>query len=599
MKRTGETNVSTRRPQEIHSVFLSARGYFVTAALFSLGINLLYLAAPLYMLQVYDRVVSSGSVTTLVMLTVALLLAFMALAALDIVRGRVLARAGVRLDRQLAGRVVAATLERTGSAGSQPLRDFDTFRQFVGGAGISAVFDLPWAPVYILVLYVLHPWLGLFALCSAIILGFMALLNEWFVRGPQKEANDAAMRNYGFTEMSLRNAEVVQAMGMTGGLLKRWSRDRDRHIARQVEAADRSGTMTSLIKFLRMAMQSLILGLGAYLVIERMASAGIMFAGMLLLGRALQPVEQVVGNWRNIVSARAAWRRVRDLLAATPPRAPSLNLPRPRGALSVEGLTYAASGNPKPILRNVSFSLDAGEVVGVIGPSGAGKSTLARQVVGVLSPMTGAVRLDGADVARWPRESLGRYLGYLPQDIELFADTVAANISRFQENADAAVIEAAQLAGVHDMILRLPDGYDTRIGEGGAGISGGMRQRLGLARAVFGNPSLVILDEPNSNLDVEGDNALADCIGLLKERGTTVIVISHRMGTLGAVDKILALRDGMVLAFGPRNEVVSKLTRPVSADTARRAPSTKPDVLPDQSVDDEEAPADAATGHAR
>jgi ATP-binding cassette, subfamily C, bacterial len=582
------------KSDEIQRVFDACLSYFLTAGLFSFGMNLLYLAAPLYMLQVYDRVVSSGSLTTLVMLTVVLLMALAALAALDIVRGRVLARAGLRLDGLLAGRVVAATLERANGASSQPLRDFDTFRQFMSGSGISAIFDLPWAPVYILVLYVLHPMLGLFALASAVILGLMALLNEWLVRQPQKDANAAAARNYSFTEMSLRNAEVVQAMGMSSGLLKRWSRDRNRYLTRYLEASDRAGAMISLIKFLRMAMQSLILGVGAYLVIEHMATAGIMFAAMLLLGRALQPVEQVVGNWRNLVSARAAWLRVRDLLAASPPRERPLSLPQPLGRLSVEGLTYATPGSLTPVLRKVSFRLEPGEIVGVIGPSGAGKSTLARQLVGVQRPTAGVVRLDSADVARWPRELLGRHVGYLPQDIEIFADTIAANIGRFQDNVDAEIILAAQMAGVHDKILRLPDGYDTQVGDGGAVLSGGVRQRIALARAVFGNPSLVVLDEPNSNLDAEGENALAECLGRLKDQGVTVVVISHRMATFGTVDKILALKDGAVLAFGPRDEVVATLTRPVPAK-ASHAEAVKQRALAAVSGDEIRTTDDAAT----
>ncbi len=555
---------SVSRPERGEfGLYRLARGSFLGAALFSLAINLLYLAAPLYMLQVYDRVVPSGSVSTLVMLTVMLLAAFAALGVLDMVRGRILARAGIRLDRQLAGRVVAATMQRASASGSQPLRDFDMVRALVGGSSVSAMLDLPWVPVYILVLAALHPLLGVFALGSAVILGLMALVNEWLVRRPQKAANAASARSYAFTDMSMRNAEVVHAMGMTGGLLRRWSLERNRFLVNLTEAGDRAGAMTSLIKLLRMSMQSLILGLGAYLVIERMASAGVMFAAMLLLGRALQPVEQVVGNWRAIVSARGAWLRVRDLLAAAAPGDKALALPRPAGRLSVEGLSYAAPGTLKPILRGVAFKLEPGEVLGVIGPSGAGKSTLARLLVGVLSPTSGAVRLDGADVAHWPREQLGRHVGYLPQDIEIFADSVAANVGRFQDGADAEIIRAAQTAGVHDTILRLPEGYETQVGTGGAVLSGGIRQRIGLARAVFGDPSLVVLDEPNSNLDHHGEFALAECIGALKEQGTTVIVVSHRMATLGMVDKILALDEGTATAFGPRNEVISRLTRPV------------------------------------
>jgi ATP-binding cassette, subfamily C, bacterial len=563
--------VSKTKSDELQRVFDACRGYFITALVFSLAINILYLAAPLYMLQVYDRVISSASTVTLVMLTLLLLLALAALGALDVTRSRVLTRASVRLDRLLAGRVVAVAVENAGRGGpirSQPVRDFDTFRQFVTGGGIHAMFDMPWAPIYIFVTFLLHPALGAFAFGCAIVLVTMALINEWVVKAPLTEANEAAAKNYGFTEMSLRNSEVVQAMGMMPGLLQRWSRDRDRVLERQTVASDRAATTSSIIKFLRLAMQSLILGLGAYLVIERSVTIGAMFAASILLGRALQPVEVAVGSWRNLVSARSAFERVKGLLLANPVRDPALALPRPAGRLLVENLVYAMPGSNRAILRGVAFRIDAGEVLGVIGPSGAGKSTLARQIVGIHAPTAGAVRLDGADVSTWPRESLGRFIGYLPQDIELFSDTVAANISRFrQEGDDSEVIEAARMAGVHDIILRLPKGYETQVGEGGATLSGGIRQRIGLARAVYGNPSLVVLDEPSSNLDTDGDTALLSCISDLKHRGTTVVMITHRPNTLGAVDKLLVLKDGMSEMFGPRNEVVAKRSqnRPLQA----------------------------------
>jgi ATP-binding cassette subfamily C protein/ATP-binding cassette subfamily C protein EexD len=553
------------KTDELGGVLQACRHYFATALIFSLAINVLYLASPIYMLQVYDRVVSSASQVTLVMLTIILLVTLGALASLDSVRARILTRASIRLDKLMAGRVVAATMEgaaRGGPARSQPLRDFDTFRQFITGSGIHAVFDLPWAPIYIGVIFILHPLLGSFALVSSIVLVLMAFWNEHRVKTPLSEATESAARNYTFTEMSLRNAEVVQAMGMMPGLLHRWSRDRNLVLERQSFASDRAATTSSLIRFLRLAMQSVILGLGAYLVIERVTTVGSMFAASILLGRALQPVEQIVGSWRNLTSARGAFRRVKELLAANPPRDPALALPRPAGRLSVESLTYVVPGTNRPILRNVSFRIEPGDALGIIGPSGAGKSTLARQIVGILPPSAGAVRLDGADVSLWPRESLGRHIGYLPQDIELFADTVASNISRFRNDDDQEVIEAAQMAGVHDMILRLPAGYETQVGDGGAVLSGGYRQRIGLARAVYGNPSLIVLDEPSSNLDSDGDTALLSCIAELKKRGATVVMISHRPNTLGAVDKLLLLRDGVAEIFGPRDEVISRLSRP-------------------------------------
>ncbi|WP_456791932.1 type I secretion system permease/ATPase [Bradyrhizobium sp. USDA 4506] len=555
-----------KRPDELRRLLQTCQGYFATAGMFSLAINLLYLAGPLYMLQIYDRVISSASETTLLMLTIALLLAFMALAGLDAVRARVLTRASVRLDQQVAARVMTAIIDRSANAGgarSQLLRDLDTFRQFITGPGINAVFDLPWAPIYIAVIFVLHPFLGAFALGCTCLLILMAVLNEWRVKLPLMEAGESSARNYSFTEMSLRNTEVVRAMGMTDGLLQRWRRDRDRMLERQVVASDRAATMQSLIRFLRLAMQSLILGLGAYLVIERMTTAGSMFAASILLGRTLQPVEQLVGSWRNLVSARAAFLRIRDLLSASPAQGPGLSLPRPTGRLSVEGVTFVPPRSNKPILKGVTFAIEPGEVLGIIGPSGAGKSTLSRHLVGVLLPTAGAVRIDDAEVSSWVKTSLGEHIGYLPQDIELFADTIAANISRFHEGQDRETIRAAQMAGVHEMILHLPEGYDTQVGDGGSILSGGYRQRIGLARAVFGNPSVVVLDEPSSNLDADGDAALADCVLQLKKLGTSVVIVSHRPATIGVVDKILVLRDGVAEMFGPRAEILARLTRPV------------------------------------
>jgi PrtD family type I secretion system ABC transporter len=481
-----------------------------------------------------------------------------------VVRAQVLTRASIKLDRLMAGRVVMAIIDSSsaiGGARSQLLRDFDTFRQFITGMGIHAIFDLPWAPIYLLVIFMLHPWLGGFSLASGVLLVVMALINERLVRPPINDSNEAANRNYSFTEMSLRNVEVVQAMGMTEGLIRRWGRDRVRMISRQVTASDRASFMSSMIRFLRLAMQSLILGLGAYLVIERQITVGAMFAASILLGRALQPVEQVVGSWRALVSARDAYYRVRELLAANPLRGSRLELPRPVGHVSVEGITYVPPRSNKPILRGVSFKIEPGEVIGVIGPSGAGKSTLVRNVVGVLRPAAGAVRLDGADISNWPRAALGQHVGYLPQDVELFADTVAANISRFQQVRGDMVVKAAQMAGVHEMILRLPDGYETQVGEGGTTLSGGYRQRIGLARAVFGEPSIVVLDEPSSNLDAQGEAALSECILRLKKNKVTVIMVSHRPSTVAVVDKILLLIDGVVEAFGPRAEILARLTQ--------------------------------------
>ncbi|MEI9415144.1 type I secretion system permease/ATPase [Mesorhizobium sp. Cs1321R2N1] len=547
----------------VREALRACRRYFLFAAAFSLAINLLYLASPLYMLQIYDRVVTSGSETTLVMLTLVLLAAFLALAGLDLVRAAILTRASARLDRLLSVKILAASVETPSpsSSPSQPIRDFDTFRQVITGSGIHALFDLPWSPIYIGIIFLLHPWLGFFALgCSLLLIG-MAVLNEYLVRSPLKQANELATNNYNFTEMSLRNSEVVRAMGMIDGLIRRWGRDRNLALRRQAEASDRAALMSGLIRFLRLTMQSLILGLGAYLVIERQITGGTMFAASLLLGRGLQPVEQIVGLWRSLILARAAFARVEKLVDGGARNERAFNLPKPSGTISVEQVSFAIQSQQKVLLRDVSFRLEAGEALGIVGPSGAGKSTLARHLAGVMQPSRGTVRLDGADLSQWGHDALGDHIGYLPQDIELFSDTIAANIGRFKTNVDQEVIDAARLAGVHEMIIRLPQGYETQIGEGGAVLSGGYRQRIALARAVFGTPKLIILDEPSSNLDADGDRALSDCAIELKRRGSTVIIVSHRPSTLANVDKILLLRDGAVDAFGMRNEIVALLNQ--------------------------------------
>src|SRR5215207_4862671 len=552
---------------EMQLAVRGCRSYFLPAALFSAGVNILYLASPIYMLQVYDRVVSSGSVPTLVMLTAALLIALVAMAGLDHARARVLVRAGLRLDRILSERVMNAMVRQAstapGAAKSQALRDLDTFRQFLTGGSFYALFDAPWAPLYIIVLALLHPLLGAIGLVFALILLALALVNEWMTGRLLSEAGEAASRNYAFTEATLRNSHAIEAMGMLGALLKRWSHDRNGMLAAQATASDRAAALMSLIRFLRIAMQSVILGAGAYLVIQRDATGGVMFAAMFLLGRALQPVDQAVAGWRQLVAARTAYRRLDRLLAVFPALPASLRLPRPKGKLSAQGATVFLPGLQRPVLRDISFEIEPGETLGIIGPSGAGKSTLARLIVGIQAPTGGVIRLDGANVATWSRADFGRYVGYLPQEIELFADTVAANIARFGEGDDDKVVEAAVLAGAHELILELPQGYDTMIEEGGGNLSGGHRQRIGLARALYGNPALLVLDEPSSNLDMEGDLALGACLAKLKEMGRTVIVISHRPVTLNSVDKIVMIQTGMVRLFGTRNEVLAKLGQPV------------------------------------
>jgi len=561
---------------ELRQALGACRGYFWSVGLFSAAINLLYLASPLYMLQVYDRVVSSGSVPTLLMLTVALLIALGAMAALDGVRARILIRAGLRFDRLLSSRVMAAVVKQANAkpeaSRSQALRDFDTFRQFITGNALYALCDAPWAPIYIAVITLLHPLLGAMALGFALILLALALVNERLISASLVEAGEAGSRSYAFAETSLRNSHVIEAMGMLGGLVERWRRDRNFMLIAQAKASDRGASLQSLIRFLRLSMQSLMLGAGAYLVIERLATPGVMFAGMLLLARALMPIEQSVGTWRQFVSARTAYRRIEVLLQANPPPPPTTKLPRPKGALAVQGASFYLPGLTRPLLYQINCAIEPGETLGIIGPSGAGKSTLARLIVGIHAPSSGVVRLDGANVAQWDREEFGRYVGYLPQEIELFSDTVAANIARFQSGTDADIIKAAISAGVHEIILALPRGYETQIGDGGVNLSGGHRQRIALARALYGNPSLVVLDEPSSNLDMDGDVALTDCLQKLKEEGRTVVVISHRHVSLNSVDKILCLNAGAMAMFGPRNDVMASLAfKPVAVPVVAAA----------------------------
>jgi PrtD family type I secretion system ABC transporter len=544
--------------------------YFGPAALFGAGVNLLYLASPIYLLQVYDRVVNSGSVPTLLMLTLALLLALAAMAGLDFARGGILIRAGLRLDRILSQRVMAAMMRQANSSGgagrSQALRDLDTFRQFITGPSFYTLFDAPWAPIYLIAITFLHPLLGAFALACAVILLGLAIVNQRLTSRLLTESGEAATRNYAFTEASLRNAHVVEGLGMMPGLLTRWSRDRHLMLGTQAQASDRGAAVQGLIRFLRMAMQSLILGAGAFLVIEREATGGIMFASMFLLGRTLMPIDAAVGAWRQLVGARNAYHRVEQLLRAQPAPPASLRLPRPKGRLVAESTSLYLPGLSRPVLHDVRFEIEPGETIGIIGPSGAGKSTLARLIVGIQAPSAGTIRLDGADVATWDRTELGRYIGYLPQEIELFGETVAANIARFGEGDDEAIIEAAVAAGVHEMILSLPRGYQTVIEDGAGNLSGGHRQRIGLARALYGDPSLFVLDEPSSNLDFEGEAALDNCLARLKEMRRTVVVISHRLATLNTVDKLLVLQNGVVRLFGGRSDVLAKLGRPVPVE---------------------------------
>jgi PrtD family type I secretion system ABC transporter len=539
--------------------------YFAYAGLFSLAINALLLVPALYMLQVFDRVLSSRSEETLVMLSVGALLALAMMAALDVLRARLLAACGVALDRWLGPSVLQGLLAQTarlsGAEHLNGLRDVGTLRNFLVGAGVIALFDAPWLPLFILLIYLFHPVLGAVALAGAVLMLALAVLNERLTRAPLEQVLAAGRRAGRFVDAAAGNAETVSALGMQRAVTRRWQSLNEAALVEQAEASGLGATFAGLTKFTRQFIQMAMLGTGAYLVIAQHLSAGVMIASTIILGRALAPVETLVAGWRHLVEVRGAWQRLHKLFAANPPAQPGTPLPAPRGELAIERVVYGFAGAERPALRGVSFSLKAGESLGVIGPTAAGKSTLARLVVGVWKPAAGAVRLDGADVASWPREQLGPYVGYVPQAVALFSGSVAANIARLGEPDSAAVILAAQRAHAHDMILRLPKGYDTEVGDAGAALSPGQRQRVALARALYGEPRLVVLDEPNANMDAEGDEALVRTISDLKQSAVTVVVVAHRPSLLAGVDKLLVLKDGVAEIFGPRAEVIARVTR--------------------------------------
>ncbi|MBI1198271.1 MAG: type I secretion system permease/ATPase [Phenylobacterium sp.] len=547
---------------------------FAVAFSFSLVSNLLYMALPLYTYQIYGRVMVSQSQATLWALTLVMLFVFAISSVVDDFRARILINFGVALDHRVSGRIFSslfdAAVRGEPGARAQALRDLDQFRQTLTGVAAAAFFDVPWIPVFIVVLFMIDPLVGIITVAGAGILFLLALAQAQATQSALKEANDAALKSYGFTDAALRNSEVVRAMGMLPTLGQAWAAYRAITIQRGAIAAEASNMYTDMIKATRMGIQILIIGVGAYLVVEGKIHTGLLFANMILASRALQPIEKIVAAWEPLNGMYRAYMRLNGLLAKTEPPATATALPRPTGKLSVEGVNFAPPGVQRLVLANINLSLEPGEVLGLIGPSGAGKSTLARLLVGIWRPLNGVVRLDGADVFSWDRADFGRYAGYLPQDTELFAGSVRDNIARFRADvADADVVAAAQMAGAHELILRMPKGYDTEVGEGGVVLSAGQRQRVGLARAVLCNPAYVVLDEPNANLDAEGEEALMRAIEAIKANGGTVIIISHKVGVFRAADKMLVLRDGRVELFGPRDQVMSRLMKPAPGAEVR------------------------------
>lgn len=550
---------------EITDVLASFKSTFRTIGVFSAIINLLMLVPSLYMLQIYDRVLQSRNEMTLLMLTLLMLLAYAVMSTLEFIRSFILIRAGAKLDMKMNKRIYTAAFEqnlkRGGGNAGQALQDLTQIRQFLTGNGLFAFFDAPWFPFYLAVIFMFNVWLGAFATAGVIVMVILAYANEVVSKKPLSEANTMAIVSSNLATNNLRNAEVIEAMGMLPSLMNRWFKLHGRFLQLQAEASEKSGIVTALSKFVRVSIQSLVLGLGALLVIEGKMSPGMMIAGSILLGKATGPIDQLIGVWKQWSSVQSAYKRLEELLSNNPPRVAGMDLPKPKGAVSVEAVIAAPPGSKVAVVKGVTFALAPGDVLGVIGPSGSGKSTLARLLVGVWPAAQGTVRLDSADIFQWNKDQLGAHVGYLPQDIELFGGTVADNIARFGEVDSEKVITAAKHAGVHDMILHFPQGYDTKLGDGGAGLSGGQKQRIALARAMYNDPSLLVLDEPNSNLDDVGEAALVEAINYLRSIGKTIVIVTHRTNILGATTKLLLLRDGVAQAFGPRDQVIAALNQ--------------------------------------
>ncbi|MGF6129817.1 ATP-binding cassette subfamily C protein EexD [Pseudomonas frederiksbergensis] len=537
----------------------------MSVGFFSLFINALMLVPTFYMLQVYGRVVTGGSLTTLAMLTIIMSLLLITMGLLEWVRSRIMIRVSTRLDVLLSQDVYKASFKRALDSGgmdasAQPLNDLTGLRQFMAGNGLFAFFDAPWLPIYIAVLFLFHPWYGWAAIGCAVILLALACINENSTGKVLAEANAQSIGATLHTTKNLRNADVIESMGMLDSLISRWSLRHKNVLLLQSRASDRSGMITSISKTFRLIVQSLILGLGAYLAVSHEISPGLVLAGSVLLGRALAPLDLIIGSWKGFIAARAQYARLDSILDQQKTDPERMQLPAPTGHLTVENLVLGAPGSKTPIIKGISFSAPAGATIGIVGPSASGKSTLGKALMGVWRPLQGVVRLDAADIANWNKSELGPHLGYLPQDIELFEGSISDNIARFGVVDPDKVVLAARTAGVHEMILMLPNGYDTLIGVGGMDLSGGQRQRIGLARAIYGNPRLIVLDEPNAHLDEVGERALALALQQIKSTGATVFVIAHRTSILAQLDRLLVMNAGTISLYGPRGQVLEQLS---------------------------------------
>jgi PrtD family type I secretion system ABC transporter len=573
-------NGEQQNAQNIYAALKSGRMALVSTGLFSFIINLLMLTGPLFMLQVYDRVLNSGSISTLTALVLLAATLYILYGFLEFIRSRVMVQIGRQLDEGLRARAFDMMNFHATKGNPQvrnsPISDLLTVRQFVSSPGPFAFFDMPWAPIYLFVIYLMHPWLGMAAAVAIAILSVLAVINNRIMKEPSAEAQKAIAQAQVMSDESLRNAEVSSVLGMSDVMRNRWESVQSTALDAQTSASNRGGLISTMSRTLRLMFQSGMLGLGALLAVQQEISAGSMIAASIIMARALAPVEQAVAHWQPYLGFRRAWTRLSELMKQTPAPAEPMPLPAPKGALEVDGVSAFVADSDKPIVFNVSFKIDAGTGLGVIGPTGAGKSTLARAIVGAWPRMRGKVRLDGAEVRQWDSVTLGKHLGYLPQDVELFEGTVAENISRFEPEADPQkIVAAASQAAVHDMVLKLPDGYNTRVGAGGHRLSAGQLQRIGLARAMYGDPVLLIMDEPNANLDAEGEAALVQAVANARKRGATVIVVAHRPSALAAIDTLLMLKDGKQVAFGPKEEVLAKVlqNRPPNDERRHAAPA--------------------------
>jgi PrtD family type I secretion system ABC transporter len=542
------------------------RIFFLYAGFFSFVINMLLLTPSIYMLQTYDRVLSSRSMETLFMLTLILGVMLMGMSALEMVRSRLLVKATNAIDGMLAPyllhKMVAGATSPEGNRYALGLKDLNSIKSFLGGSGIFALFDAPWLPVYLIILYLMSPFLLVIAVIGAVLMLILTALAEYLTRNPLQQANKLGRQAANYVAAALRNAEAVNAMGMLTSLTRRWSCLNSKTLELQNSASHRAGTVSGLTKFVRQFIQSVMLGAGAYLVLQNQGfTAGMMIMGTIILGKALAPIEHVIASYKGLIEVRGAYARLDEFIKAQALELPHMPLPAPSGQIVFEHVTFGIRATNKVIIKDVSFALAAGESLGLIGPSAAGKSSLARLITGVWKPLTGKIRLDGAELDSWSGEALGRHVGYLPQDVELFAGSIADNIARLSEVETDKIISAAKLAGIHEMILRMPNGYDTQIGEGGTVLSGGQRQRVGLARALFDSPRLVVLDEPNASLDADGEQALLQAFFHLKRLQTTVVIITHKTSLLVAVDKLLVVQDGALVTFGPRETVMAQLMK--------------------------------------